>query len=111
MTLKYTDLTKVASTPSLTTKDGKYNASVPNPFDGTPEKTKTFFKQLYLYFTTRGTELNTAEAQIYFTLSYMKRGLAESWARQELDEIEQFKKDYGQFKYADFDTFKEKVDK
>jgi hypothetical protein len=59
----------------------------------------------------RGKELDTVESKVYFTLSYMKGGLAEVWAGRELDEIEQHKKDTYQFMYTTFNMFKDKVDK
>jgi hypothetical protein len=82
MMSKYTDLlTRVMSIPtSITIKNSKFNATVPDLFDRIPERTKAFFHQLYLYFTAQGMELDTAKTQVYFTLSHMKKGLAKSWA-------------------------------
>jgi hypothetical protein len=59
--------------------------SVPDPYDGSPEKTKNFFQQLSIYFTARGQELESVESKIFFMLLYMRGGVAEVWAGKEIE--------------------------
>jgi phage terminase Nu1 subunit (DNA packaging protein) len=43
--------------------------------------------------TARGNELQTTEEKTFFTLSYMRGGVAEVWAGRELNEIKQHKRE------------------
>jgi hypothetical protein len=81
---KFQNLNASRAAPSET----KYKALVPDIFDGTISKTKTFKRQLMLYFSARGNEFSTHKSKILFALSYMRGGNAGPWADSKLDDIE-----------------------
>jgi hypothetical protein len=91
----------------------KYKANLPDVFDGDVSKSKTFKRQLTIYFSARGNEFDDHKARIMFLLSYMRGGNAGPWAERRLDQIERDGRThpptYPFSSYADFiDLFDER---
>jgi hypothetical protein len=62
--------------------------ATPTPFNGERSKTKRFIYQCNLYINGREKEFDKNEdTKIAFTLSYMKNGLAASWAQRYQDQL------------------------
>jgi hypothetical protein len=78
----------VAATSSATPAPNKFKANLPDVFDGNVSKSKSFKRQLTIYFSARGNEFDDHKARIMFLLSYMRGGNAGPWAERCLDQIE-----------------------
>lgn len=103
---KFAEVDKELAKLKKAQPDAKYKALVPDIYDGDVSKSKSFKRQLLLYFNARGSEFATTKARILFALSYMRGGNAGPWADVKLDYIE--KKQSGPmpyFPYASWNTF------
>ena len=72
--------TTVAATSQAAPAPNKYKANLPDVFNGDVTLSKSFKRQLTIYFSARGNEFDDYQAKILFLLSYMRGGNAGPWA-------------------------------
>ena len=98
--------TTVAATSQAAPAPNKYKANLPDVFNGDVTLSKSFKRQLTIYFSARGNEFDDYQAKILFLLSYMQGGNTGPWADRCLDQIERgSRRRVLTYPYASYDDF------
>jgi hypothetical protein len=66
----------------------RFKVKEPDIFDGDITKSRTFRRQLFIYFTAQKDLFSNEERKVIFALSYMKGGNAGPWAEIQYDKME-----------------------
>lgn len=95
-----------------TSKPTELHLGQPEIYDGTPTKAMTWLNSVQIYLIVNREIYNTDEKRITFTLSFMKKGSAQTWAttfiRDTMDKAKETENDQPFGTFLDFTTkFKE----
>jgi hypothetical protein len=79
--------TPVAPTAPATPIAKGIKPKPPTVFNGDSKKFKDFMTQLYLVFNASLEKYASTDAQVYYALSYMQEGKAQTWVRNVVDDV------------------------